>query len=270
LITDVFAIDAITEMLNTPLHLLNYLALRARFGGKIFATNELAILGLHLSQNLWLDPRLDGLVVEESLASNLDIAMLARRDGLPGEKTPKGILTRFDGLTIGRFLSEIERIASPQLTGLGLALLQLSSQTAKFLSAAIDRIVGEGRFDGTTRDVPVGVDAGGSGITVHCNSLPEGDAPELLSVHCNVRKYDTKANSWYGLLLAPGTGRIRGALALEHNWKSDSNMEGTMKSWPRRRPIEIGQLASGSGKIGRNTLCSCGSGKKFKKCCLNA
>ena len=47
---------------------------RARFGEKIFATNELTILGLHLRQNLWLDPQLDGLALDESLASNLDIA----------------------------------------------------------------------------------------------------------------------------------------------------------------------------------------------------
>ena len=79
LITDVFAVDAITEMLNTPLNLLNYLALRARFGEKIFATNELTILGLHLRQNLWLDPQLDGLALDESLASNLDIAMFTAR-----------------------------------------------------------------------------------------------------------------------------------------------------------------------------------------------
>ena len=25
-----------------------------------------------------------------------------------------------------------------------------------------------------------------------------------------------------------------------------------------------------SGKIGRNDLCPCGSGKKYKKCCMNA
>ena len=28
-----------------------------------------------------------------------------------------------------------------------------------------------------------------------------------------------------------------------------------------------GQLEDGSGKIGRNDACPCGSGRKFKKCC---
>lgn len=35
LVTDVFALDAVAEMLSTPLQLLNYLALRARFGDKL-------------------------------------------------------------------------------------------------------------------------------------------------------------------------------------------------------------------------------------------
>jgi hypothetical protein len=128
LIADVFAIDAITEMLDKPLHFLNYIALRARFDDKIFTPNELTTLGLHLSQNLWIDSKLDGVALDESLASNLDIAMLARRAGVPGDKTPSGILTRFQRLTFGRLLSEIEMIASPQLTGLGLLLLQFGQR----------------------------------------------------------------------------------------------------------------------------------------------
>jgi hypothetical protein len=266
----VFAIDAITEMLDTPLHFLNYIALRARFGDKILASNELTTLGLHLSQNLWFDSKLDGVALDDTLASGLDIAMLARRDGVPGDKTPKGILTRFRGLTIGRLLSEIERVASPQLTGLGLLLLQFGSETAMFLNAGIDRIVREAKLDGTNHDISLGGgDSGSLGITIHCNNLPEHVAREQLSVHCSVRKYDTKANAWYGLLLNPADGGIRAALVLEHDWRPDSNMDGVIKLWPKRQPIPISQVA-GSGKTGRNALCPCGSGKKYKKCCLRA
>jgi len=269
LITDVFAIDAITEMLDKPLHFLNYIALRARFDGKIFTPNELTTLGLHLIQNLWFDSKLDRVALDDSLASGLDIAMLARREGVPGDKTPKGILTRFQGLTIGRLLSEIERVASPALTGLGLLLLQFGSETAQFLNAGIDWIVREAKLDGMDHDISVGGgDTGRSGITIHCNSFAEDVARERLFTHCSVRKYDTKTNAWYGLLLNPANGGIRTALVLENDWKPDSNMDGVMKSWPKRQPIPISQLAPGSAKIGRNTLCPCGSGKKYKKCFL--
>ena len=75
-------------MLDTPLHFLNYIALRARFDDKIFTPNEITALGLHLSQNLWFDSELDGVVLDDSLASGLDIAMLARRDGVSGGTNP--------------------------------------------------------------------------------------------------------------------------------------------------------------------------------------
>lgn len=70
IITDVFFLDVLTEILETPLHLLNYLALRTKFDKQLLVSQELTTLGYHLRNNLWLE--------------------------IPGERTPKGILTRFD------------------------------------------------------------------------------------------------------------------------------------------------------------------------------
>jgi SEC-C motif len=267
LVTDVFALDAFAEMLNTPLHFLNYLALRARFGDKLVTTHELTTLGFHLRHNLWLDAQYDGVVLEDSLASTLDIAMLARRSGVPGATTPKGILTRFENLTIGRLLAEIERADSPQLTGLGLLLLQLSSETAKALSACIDRVVRDAKRDGNNHDISTAVDAGNSGLTLHCNCLPDHIAREHLSAHCRLRKHDAKASAWYGVLLHPDSGGIRGALIIEEDWKPDPRLEAAMAAWPRRPPVPISQLVSQPKKVRRNDLCPCGSGRKYKKCC---
>jgi hypothetical protein len=55
LVTDVFALDAIAETLNTPLHFLNYLALRAGFGDKLMVSQELTTLGFHLERGRSLD-----------------------------------------------------------------------------------------------------------------------------------------------------------------------------------------------------------------------
>ncbi|MES0023036.1 MULTISPECIES: SEC-C metal-binding domain-containing protein [unclassified Mesorhizobium] len=270
LVTDVFAIDVFAEMLNTPLHFLNYLALRARFGDKLTVSHELTALGYHLKHNLWLDAQYDMVDLGDDFTTDLDIAMLARRVGIPGKRTPSGILTRFDRLTIGRLLDEIEKAASPQLTGLGLLLMQLSSKAATFLSAGIDRIVADAERDGKNHDISVPAEASGSGITIHSNDFPEYAARERLSVHCRMRKYDTKADAWYGLLLSPGSGGIRGALVLEEPWQPDAKMDAVMATWQRRPPIPISQLVARPSKIGRNEPCPCGSGQKYKKCCLDA
>ncbi|MGB9619884.1 MAG: SEC-C metal-binding domain-containing protein, partial [Armatimonadota bacterium] len=45
-----------------------------------------------------------------------------------------------------------------------------------------------------------------------------------------------------------------------------AGMGGGSESGPRRGAIPV--AAGKHGKIGRNDPCPCGSGKKFKKCCL--
>lgn len=52
LATDVFALDAMTEMLETPLLLLSYLDLRRIYGKKSPYTHELSLLSTHLKRNL--------------------------------------------------------------------------------------------------------------------------------------------------------------------------------------------------------------------------
>ena len=267
LVSDIFNLDAIVEMLNTPLHFLNYLTLRSRFGDKLMVSHEMTVLGFHLKHNLWFNNEADVINLGDDFASDLDIAMLARRAGIPGERTPKGVLTRFDNLTIGRLLSEVEKIASPELTGLGLLLLQVDQKTAKFLSSGIDRIVRQANLDSKNHDVSIAIGGSSSGITVHCNTLPIDTGRERLSAHCRVRKYDTKADAWYGLLLDPA-GRIRGALVIEEDWRPDGQMDAVMKVWPKTPAVRMSRSALTTRKVGRNDPCPCGSGKKYKKCCL--
>jgi len=270
IITDVFFLDVLTEILDTPLHLLNYLALRAKFDKQLLVSQELTTLGYHLKHNLWLEEKYSTVNLGDDFTSLLDIAMSARRLGVPGERTPKGILTRFDGTPIGRLNSEFEASAIPELVGLGMLFLQFGSNTAMHINRGIDRLVRAAADDGQPHDISVPSDTDKSGFTIHVNSLPEEIARERLSTHCRIRKYDTKSDVWYGLLLAPRTGNIRGALAIEEKWKADADLEKALDAWPKKPMEPIRKLSQGAlrRKIGRNEPCPCGSGKKYKRCCL--
>lgn len=253
------------------MQLLNYLALRAKFDKKLLVNQELTILGYHLKHNLWLEEQFNMVNLGDDFTSSLDIAMSARRLGVPGERTPKGILTRFDGTPIGRLISEFEASAIPELVGLGMLFLQCGSDTAKHINRGIDRLVRSAAEDGQQHDFSVPSKADKSGFTIHVNSRPEEVARERLATHCRIRKYDTKSDAWYGLLLAPGTGDIRRALAIEWKWKADADMAKALAAWPRKPMMPIGTLSQGAlrRKVGRNEPCPCDSGKKYKKCCLN-
>ena len=81
--TDVFALDAITEMLETPLHVLSYLDLRSKHGAKILAMHELTLLSTHLKYNLWINEKYDLVHFGDDIGVHLDAAMAVRREGVP-------------------------------------------------------------------------------------------------------------------------------------------------------------------------------------------
>lgn len=85
-VLDVFTLDAMTEMLESPLRFLSYLHRRTLYADRLHAS-ELTILSYHLKKNLWLDDEYSMVVLGEDLSADLDIAMTARRDGIPG-RTP--------------------------------------------------------------------------------------------------------------------------------------------------------------------------------------
>jgi hypothetical protein len=259
LVCDVFFIDVVTEFLETPLRFLSYLELRARAANKIFLSHEIVALGYHLRQNLWLG-EYDLMALDDNCSVDVDIAMAARRDGVDGETNPRGILTQLKGTAVGRIIEEIEKRSEPGAIGIGLELLKLSSEAANDLSRMIDKIAADAAKDGKPHDTTMAIGQGGSGITAHCNSLPDGMASAMLMRHCELRKYSVKASTSFGLAIRPGDGAVRFGLMLDYPWKHDAAKEAVA--------AKMSPLKQVRRKIGRNDPCPCGSGLKYKKCHL--
>jgi len=268
LATDVFALDAMTEMLETPLRVLSYLELRAHFGDKFLTSHELTLLGFHLRRNLWLNTDLDMVMLEDDISADLDIAMAARREGLPGARTPDGILTRIRNTEIGRIIGEIEALPDPSTMDLGLFLLELSEDTIETLNKGIRQIIGTTKRDGKKHDFTVGLGTASAGLTVHCNPGDLLSARNILEVHCKGRKYLQKAARWFGLVLRPD-GKLWFGVKLEYPWVQDAQMDAVTSKWPQttKRPASVVGTRN-ARKIGRNEPCPCGSGKKYKHCHL--
>jgi hypothetical protein len=70
LVTDLFALDAMAEMLSSPIYFLDYLDKRARYAGRLSSFFELTILGYHLAHNLWLDDEHDHLTLADDSQRN--------------------------------------------------------------------------------------------------------------------------------------------------------------------------------------------------------
>lgn len=269
-ILDVFALDAITEMLQSPLQFLSYVNRRTLYADRLLASHELTILSYHLKQNLWLDDDHDMVMLSDDISADLDVAMAVRRDVVPGKRTPDGILTRFVGTTLWRLLEDIEAKADSATIDLGFMLLTLNEDTFNGANQGLSEIGARARRDGKTHDITIGLGVGGTGFTIHCNEDPIHMAASSLQRHCERRKYTEKASSWFGVCLRPNDMRMQFGLSLESPWKPDPEMDELTKGLAKPSAIpDALRVLRNQIKVKRNEPCPCGSGRKYKKCCLS-
>jgi hypothetical protein len=269
-VLDIFTLDAIAEMLPSPLRFLSYLNRRTALGEKVFAAQELTILSYHLKKNLWVDGEFTMISLDGSITADLDLAMSVRREGIPGKATPDGILTAFTGTNLGLLIEDIEAKPDHGTIDLGFLLLALSDDAIKEANRLIEHAAKKARQDGETHDVTWLFDD--VGLTVHVNDRAQPDAMEVLQRHCEGRKYTLKTSSWLGICLSVDAIRLRFGLRLDYPWKQDSALDELTKDLPKPNKGIWNALSKSrrrmSAKVGRNDPCPCGSGLKYKKCCL--
>lgn len=266
-VMDVFLLDAMTEMLNTPLRLLSYMRARVEHIGSFQMSHELTALSYHLKSNFWKDDETNFVMLDDDIAVDLDIAMAVRRDGVPGAHTPEGILTKFAGTKFESLISQIERKGDPVAIELGFDLLAYDESSCRGIDKGLTHIINGTANDGRCHDFSVGSIQHSSGVTFHCNVVCDDDTDNRLRAHCINRKYVSKFNKWIGVCLDK-TGTFQTGLLLDFPWKRSDEMDA--QTAHMRRGIDP-KLTGRNGfpkieKIGRNAKCPCGSGKKFKNC----
>lgn len=270
LIMDIFLLDVMAEMLNSPLLFLSYLNRRALYFDRFSSTHEITILSYHLKQNLWVDGETDFVYLCDDISADLDLAMMVRRDGVSGKATPDGILTRLKKTTLWRLVDGIENREDPTTVDLGFMLLTLAEDTIDKISKAIDRMVAMFRSDCKHHDLTFAISEGNTGLTIHCNDDTPNIAIERLGSHCERRKYTQRADNWFGVCITPSDGlSIRFGVRLDYKWKQSKKMDEVLKDLPDGQKVGNFDPRFTGRKIERNQLCPCGSGIKYKKCCID-
>lgn len=265
LIIDVFTLDVMAEMLHRPLRFLSYLELRALYGDKVHIHHETTLLAYHLKYNLWLDGEYDFVALEDDFAADIEIAMGARRFGLPGRRTPDGVLTIAEGRTLDQVIQTIEAEPMGAMIDLVLLIYQLSGNAMKELLDGVDRALDFARIKGSS-DFSIGF--GGTGVTIHANFLSRAEAEPRLVAHMSLCKYRQRTDSWFGLSLSPIDGSIRFGKKVVFPWQFDAHMNRAAKQIGK--PASQNPFQRQGPKLGRNEPCHCGSGRKYKNCHLAA
>lgn len=270
-VMDVFLLDVLAEMLDTPLRFLNYVRMRLESSQKLMIGHELTPLAYHLRCNLWPDDEYNLVMLEDSITVDLDSAMTVRREGLPGERVPRGILTEMRGTFYERLIKQIEHRPDPAVLELGFALLSMGEESSKTVHKAIEGLIKMAEVDGKRHDFALMMSDSGGGICFHCNPTPSQDAIRVLEMHCTKRKYVQRAAQWYGVSVGL-KGEMQFGVTLSFPWERSPELDELTKGMTS--PSSFGAVikkmerALAPKKPGRNDPCYCGSGIKFKKCCL--
>jgi len=184
-VLDVFTLDAITEMLSSPLRFLSYVSRRATYSGRVLASHELIVLSYHLRKNLWVADDLTALYLDDDVSTPLDVAMSVRREGLPGARTPDGILTRIASSSVGKLIEQIEATPHPAPLALGFLLLMLSEESIEQVSRGLDAVRERSNRDHKVHDFTITFDKPANGLTIHGSFDPptRRSTPTRIALH---------------------------------------------------------------------------------------
>lgn len=198
---DIFSLDTLTEILDSPLRFLSYLSLRAQVSSKLIFNHENTLLSYHLRYNLWIDQDTDIVHLEDDFSSHLDIAMMVRREGLPGLATPDGILTRQAGTPFARIISEIESQPHRVEIDLGLFLLELGENSVKSINDSIKKGFTLFSDRGLAQSVSFLYSTVSTGLTILVGQSDDRRAEAELNRIFMKRRELTNSKTWFGLAL---------------------------------------------------------------------
>jgi len=264
-ISDIFTLDIISEFLTSPLYFLSYIDRRVNYFNKIHINHELTTLSVHLAHNLWIEQGYEGIYFTEDCAAELDAAVLVRKYDLPGNKTPTGILTKFKNTFYQKIIHQLDQGESMQQIELGLFLLKLSENSILDINYNLNLIIKQTLHDRGIHDFSLVFEDLNTGLTFHTSFLNFTEAQQILEMHCVARKYKSRIDKWFGIFIHPISKIILIINYLNSEWEFSTDLENLSKDL-RQTNENIRRVDN--IEIGRNSQCPCGSGKKYKKCCL--
>lgn len=270
LISDIFLLDIMCEFLDSPARFIDYLDRRARLHDRISAGQELTVLSYHLTQNLWIEDKVDYVQLGEDISADIEQAMLVRREGLPGNPNLKDAPTLFETTFWAEIFDTLKNDNNPKSLDVSCKLLELSGYSIEQMNEAVEELYKACNSDGMHHDFTMAFKAdGGFGLSIHCNDNPIDTAQANLKKLSLRRKYKERATVWCGVCISPSSRKIRFIQPHSSTWEYSQDFESQMKLLkPATRTGRIGTMKFSIPKVGRNDSCPCGSRKKFKKCCM--
>ena len=262
----VFDLALISHYLTTPYDFLYYIRQRIATYKVFFATNEIVYLGYHLLHKLWDDGSRDFVMLDEDFAQCIDRNYYPQLIGADVSDEGDRIANRWVNEEFKRLCNDISKSSSPQKTDVLFALYDLSSDCIDELFKMMRMASERSKKNHTVVTLTMVLDGVSSlrGISYTANSLEPLELFKEMECQCKTKKYQAKADEWLSLGSNVGTTSLVDALLyIKTPWKFDSTLEWACEKYASSHSTTT---FLPDKALGRNDLCYCGSGLKYKKC----
>ena len=229
-VTDVFALDTVAEILDSPARFLHYLLQRGSRSQRRHTNQEYELLSLHLKHGLEFGEDITDVFVESDLAGDIDLLMCIRRDGAEGPVPSISVLDQYANTYFGSILRVLEQNGDPSAVDLALVLLEIShsSQAIEGVNRKIEKCVDLVKSGSDHRFCSLGLSELSTGITFMCVSKFDEHSTNILMAICKLRKYQKKLSRWFGIMLSL-SGNLESIYEINRPWEEDEELESISK-----------------------------------------
>lgn len=270
----IFDLELLVHYLNKPHDFLYYVRQRIRLMDYFKADEEMVYLGYHLQHKLWKLEKADYVTIDSDYGYLIDRNYYPLKAGFShfvSNNDP--IKNRWKDENFDLLYDELCKFKTPKTVDIIFNLLDWSGKGRSDLASYIIETRHKTLSDQETHSITTSTsdeDLPGFGvayISLGTNDLIE--LREMVLLLSKARKYRNKCDSWLGIGSILDSGNLIDFMCYnDTEWKYNENLENIAKTVLDNNSNKKLILLDGRRKIGRNDLCPCGSGKKYKKCCL--
>ncbi len=269
IVITVFDLELIAYYLADPYDFMYYLKQRISLTDYYLATEEITFLSYHLSNKLWKKPNVNMEALDDSIAAAIDRNYYPAKLGLKVPDTGDRIKAAWKDEDFNHLCEKLKTFKQPKITDIIFYLLDLSGTARQNLVSIMIDTKKRTQVDGKPHDFSLPPDESLQLRVGFTYATTGTDNIEILKTRllnlCEARKYKDRGDIWVGFGSLKASNEIIDCVTLfDEKWKYDSELEEFAHGFlpGKGRQVRFGK------KMGRNEKCSCGSGIKYKKCCL--
>ena len=275
LVFDVFLLHLMHLTLPTPLDFLHFIHSLSKSRTQFLAQTQIDLLSVHLNRNFLCSSDADMFMLDNGLSAELELFLLKIRGRIKTNDKEIEIPScwlKFKNTYWWQLYIFCSSLDTVDKLKFGLELLQCSGEFIEYYNSIVNNRISSLALSFNKLLYFTILLSSGIGITVCVSNLPfiTDELIQEIYRHAFLNKYHFKSDLWFGLIISI-TGEVKYLKAFDDKWEFNERIDRECQKFFGKNSKFKGFINGKvvTQKIGRNDLCPCGSGRKYKRCCLN-